>query len=175
MELYLDGKLIAKQKPDNTSVKANLGHPSFTFYTNWKAGKLKAIGYNNGLKIMEHTRTKQGKSHHIKIDFNITDLPFYAGGSDLRLVHASVLDENGEVITNATNKVQFSISGNGELVDNGKIDVNPAILYNGVASIYIKGTENSGKITITAKSKGLKSSTATINTVPFLTDEIQNS
>ena len=152
----------------------NLKHPSFTFNLNWMTGELKAIGYTSGEKITEFTRTKQGKPAQIKVEFNINNQPFYAGGSDIRLVHAYVLDENGEVVTSANNKISFSISGEGVLVDNGKIDVNPGKLYNGVASIYIKGTGKIGKITVTAKASGLKSGTASISTPTYNTNEIVN-
>ncbi len=174
VELYHDGKLITKQYPDNDLTKVNLNHPSFTFNYIWKSGILKAIGYINGEKTTEHTRTKQCKPHHIKLKFNIENQPFYAGGSDLRMVHAYVLDENNEVVTSATNKITFNVSGAGKLIDNGKIEANPAISYNGVATTYIKGTENTGKITVTAASKGLKSGNASINTVVFNPNEIEN-
>ena len=174
VELYHNNVLIAKQKPDNDIVKMNLKHPSFTFNLNWMTGELKAIGYTSGEKITEFTRTKQGKPAQIKVEFNINNQPFYAGGSDIRLVHAYVLDENGEVVTSANNKISFSISGEGVLVDNGKIDVNPGKLYNGVASIYIKGTGKIGKITVTAKASGLKSGTASISTSTYNTNEIVN-
>lgn len=173
IELYQDGKLIAKQLPDNNSTKSNLSHPSFTFNFNWTVGELKAIGYTNGEEITEFTRTKQGEPTQIKVDFNIKNQPFYAGGSDLRLVHAYVIDDNGEVVTSANNKIAFSISGAGTLVDNGDIYVNPGKLYNGVASIYIKGADKTGKITVTAKSSGLKSGSANIITSSYNTNEIE--
>ncbi len=171
--LYLDGQLIGKQKPDNDITKINLNHPSFTFPFYWKEGELRAEGYTNGVKIVEHTRSKEGAPHHIDMRFNIKDNPFYAGGSDLRLVHASIVDKNGEIVTTATDKVTFTISGEGILVDNGKIDVNPARINNGVASIYIRAKENPGKITIKASAKGVKSGSKTIRSEKFNVNEIQ--
>ncbi|TDT47300.1 beta-galactosidase [Maribacter spongiicola] len=172
--LYHNGELIGKQVPDNDLTKINLDHPSFTFKYNWKEGSLKAIGYTNGEKVTEFTRHKEGKPHHIQVAYNINDKPFYAEGSDVRLVYASILDENDNVITSADYDVQFSISGAGELIDNGKIYANPAPTYNGVAAIYVKGTQDLGSITVTAKATGLKSGKATINTVKFNTNEIAN-
>ncbi|SNR30868.1 beta-galactosidase [Lutibacter agarilyticus] len=172
--LYHNGVLISKQYPDNNVVKLNLNHPSFTFNYKWTAGKLTAVGYTNGQKITEFSRTKQGKPTQIKLEFNINNQPFYAGGSDMRLVHAYVLDENGEVVTTANNTISFSIKGEGVLVDNGNIDVNPAKLYNGVASIYLKGTAKTGEITVTAKANGLKTGTASITTSTYNSNEIEN-
>ena len=174
IELYHNNILIARQLPDNDITKTNLNHPSFTFRYNWESGTLKAIGYSNGIKITEFTRHKQGKPHRIKVDYNINDKPFYAGGSDIRLVYAYIVDENGEVVTSFKNKVQFSISGVGKIIDNGKIFANPTTVYNGVAAIYIKGTDQTGSITVTAKAKGLKPGKASINTVKFNTNEIVN-
>ncbi len=171
--LYHNGTLVSKQKPDNHNTKVHLDHPSFTFPFNWKGGALTAVGYTNGIKITEHTRNKQQDPHHIQIHFNIEDKPFYAGGGDLRLVHAAIVDKNGEVVTSANQKITFSLSGEGEIVDNGKIYANPATVYNGVASIYIRGKENPGKITIKASANGLKSGKVSINTKQFTTNEIQ--
>ncbi|MGO4917935.1 glycoside hydrolase family 2 protein [Maribacter spongiicola] len=172
--LYHNGELIGKQVPDNDVTKINLNHPSFTFKYNWKEGSLKAVGYTNGEKVMEYTRHKESKPHHIKVAYNITDKPFYAEGSDIRLVYASILDENDNVVTTADYDVQFSISGAGELIDNGKIYANPAPTYNGVAAIYVKGTQDLGSITVTAKASGLKPGKAMITTVKFNTNEIAN-
>ena len=172
--LYHNNELIARQLPDNDITKLNLNHPSFTFKHNWKEGTLKAIGYSNGEKVIEFIREKEGKPHHLHVEYNITDQPFYAGGSDIRLVYASILDENNEVVTAAKKEIQFSVSGAGELIDNGKIYANPALAYNGVAAIYVKGTSDFGSITVTAKAAGIKSGKASINTVKFNTNEIAN-
>ena len=172
--LYHNNELIARQLPDNDITKLNLNHPSFTFKHNWKEGTLKAIGYSNGEKVIEFIREKEGKPHHLHVEYNITNQPFYAGGSDIRLVYASILDENNEVVTAAKKEIQFSVSGAGELIDNGKIYANPALAYNGVAAIYVKGTSDFGSITVTAKAAGIKSGKASINTVKFNTNEIAN-
>ena len=172
--LYYNNELIARQLPDNDITKLNLNHPSFTFKHNWKEGTLKAIGYSNGEKVIEFIREKEGKPHHLHVEYNITNQPFYAGGSDIRLVYASILDENNEVVTAAKKEIQFSVSGAGELIDNGKIYANPALAYNGVAAIYVKGTSDFGSITVTAKAAGIKSGKASINTVKFNTNEIAN-
>ena len=172
--LYHNNELIARQLPDNDITKLNLNHPSFTFKHNWKEGTLKAIGYSNGEKVIEFIREKEGKPHHLHVEYNITNQPFYAGGSDIRLVYASILDENNEVVTAAKKEIQFSVSGAGELIDNGKIYANPALAYNGVAAIYVKGTSDIGSITVTAKAAGIKSGKASINTVKFNTNEIAN-
>lgn len=172
--LYHNGTLVAKQLPDNDLTKVNLNHPSFTFKYHWQEGTLKAVGYTNGQKVTEFTRQKEGKPHHIKVEYSITEQPFYAGGSDIRLVYASILDKNGEVVTSAESQVQFSISGAGKIIDNGEIYANPALVYNGVAAIYVKGTNNPGTITVTAKTTGIKSRKASMNTIKFNTDEIAN-
>lgn len=78
------------------------------------------------------------------------------------------------MVTNTKKRVTFSVSGAGELIDNGKIDANPARSFNGVASIYVRGTNTPGKITITAKASGLKSAKASITTSTYNTNEIVN-
>ncbi|OEJ98671.1 glycosyl hydrolase [Flavivirga aquatica] len=170
--LYHDNLLIAKQFPDNNTTKSNLNHPSFTFNYKWKKGRLKAVGYNNDEIISEHSRSKQETPHHIALKFNINNQPFFAGGSDIRMVHAYILDKNNEIVTSSSNNIEFSVSGAGSIIDNGHINANPASPHNGVATIYIKGSENTGSITVSAKSKGLKPAKVSISTQPFNTNEI---
>ncbi|SFF68022.1 beta-galactosidase [Salegentibacter agarivorans] len=171
--LYHNDSLIARQLPDNVPEKVNLNHPSFTFNYNWRDGELKAEAFINGEKTGEHIRNKQAEPFEIDVKFsNVKGQAFYAGGSDLRLVHAYVMDKNGEVVTSAENKIKFNISGEGEFVDNGQIDANPARLYNGVASIYVRPTTKAGKIEITASSEGLKGGETSITTKNFNPDEI---
>ncbi len=171
--LYHNDILISIQKSDSDITKSNLEHPSFTFLFNWKKGALKAIGYNNGIQITEHSRKKEETPYQIKVDFNINDKPLYAGGSDMRIAHAYILDKNGEIVTSAKNKVLFTVSGDGEIVDNGKIGANPATVYSGVASIYIRAKDKAGTITLKATSKGLKAGNAAIDTQVFNTNEIE--
>jgi len=172
--LFNNGTLIAKHKPDNTPNKVNLNHPSFTFNYNWTSGTLKAIGYVNGVETKTFSRSKQETPYKLKLEFNINEQAFYAGGSDLRLVHVYILDKNNQVITGAKNRVKFSITGAGELVDSGTINANPALPKYGVASMYIRGSENPGKITVTATADGLIQDSKQINTIEFNPDEILN-
>jgi len=170
--LYHNDVLVEKQRPDNSDEKKFLTHPSFTFHYNWTEGKLKAVGFINGEVVKEHTRTKQEAAYKIKLSLNIKDKPFHAGGSDLRLIHATIVDKNGEIVTDTNKKISFSVKGVGEFLDNGTSKINPARCFLGVASIYLKGKKEAGVIKITATSNGLKDDTITINSVPFETDEI---
>ncbi|CAL66697.1 glycoside hydrolase family 2 protein [Christiangramia forsetii] len=171
--LYHNDSLISRQLPDNDPEKANLEHPSFTFHYNWKEGEIRAEGFIHGEKIGEHSRTKQAEPYEIEVKISDGgDQAFYSGGSDLRLAHAYVLDKNGEIVTSAENRINFEISGEGEFVDNGKIEANPALLYDGVASIYVRSTAAAGKIEVMASSEGLKPGKTSITTATFNPDEI---
>lgn len=172
IHLYHNDKLVAIQKPDNDDEKKFLNHPSFTFDFNFTSGTLKAVGYSNGEKVTEHFRHKEGSPYKIELFSNLNNSPFYAGGSDLKLVHAKILDKNGEVVTSATNKITYSIKGEGELVFKENAYMNPAMPFDGIASMFVRGLKKSGKITITATAEGLQSDTLEITTIPFETDEI---
>jgi len=64
------------------------------------------------------------------------------------------------------------VSGDGLMIDNGKIDANPALAHYGAASMYLRGGTDPGDIKVTAKSKGLKSASISLKTVSFESDEI---
>lgn len=172
--LYLDGQLIARQKPDGDAHKVHLDHPSFTFRHPWSHGTLRAVAYRNGREIASHKRTKAKDPYKIKLYTDNEEIPLIAGGSDLKMVRAAVLDRNNEVVTDAKQKISFSVSGTGGILDDGKVDANPATLYNGIATIYLKGSNGPGKISVTASSKGLKSASLDINTVTFKDNVILN-
>lgn len=172
VELYADGELIGVQSPDNIHEKSNNNHPSFSFYFPWKEETLKALAYKNGKLVAEHVRRQPGQAYRLELMVDYPDKKLIAGGSDLKLIRAYVLDKNGALVNNADELVHFEIKGPAELLYKDSAFVEQVRTYNGIANVYIKGSDVAGDITIKAKSDKLKSSTLKLTSLDFEADEI---
>ncbi len=167
VELYKEDKLIARQQPDYDKEKLYVDHPSFTFDHNWEEGKLTAKGLRNGQSVAEYSLTKAGKPYMLKVLIEKDNRPFYANGSDIKMVKAYILDREGNHVRIDSTKVTFTIKGVGTIVGNASIGANPNEAYYGVASALVRATDKVGKIAIKASAKGLKPSEASITTMPY--------
>ncbi|WP_282160537.1 glycoside hydrolase family 2 protein [Ulvibacterium marinum] len=172
VELYKEDKLIARQQPDHDKEKLYVDHPSFTFDYSWEEGKLTAKGIRNGQPVTEYSLTKAGKPYMLKVLIEEDNRPFYANGSDIKMVKAYILDKEGNHVRMDSTKVTFTINGVGTIVGNASIGANPNKAYYGVASALIKATESTGKLTVKASAKGLKSSEASITTIPYENNKV---
>ncbi len=84
---------------------------------------------------------------------------------------ATVVDENGVIVPDAADSVNFNISGagtiaavdSGDNTDTGKFQDTKRKAYQGKVFAYIKANKNSGKITISAQSGNLKSNMLNLN------------
>jgi beta-galactosidase len=173
--LYINNKLIKKQKPDNGpdspygdwekggnsfdgGNSRHLQHPPFTFTDiKFEKGELKAVGYIRN-KVADSTvrRTpEQPDSLHIEVNF--VGKPLISDGADVVFVYVSVTDKNGtvNVLDNST-QVQLEVSGAATIVS-------PAIskVRGGIASFLIRSKDAHGLILLkgsTTNSKVLKTS-----------------
>ncbi|MEO9210689.1 MAG: DUF4982 domain-containing protein, partial [Ginsengibacter sp.] len=162
--LYVNGKLIKKQKPDNGPGSPygdwekggnpfdggngrNLAHAPFTFENiQWEPGEIKAIGYIKDKSIASdivHTPEKPDRLH---ISVSFMGKPLVADDADVVFVNVNLVDKNGtvEVLDNNT-QIKLDISGNA-------IMVSPAInkVRGGIASFLIRSKEIPGLIQIKA-------------------------
>lgn len=149
--LYLNGSLIDIQKPTNTVFSDHLLHPPFIFkLEKYQPGKLKAVAFLNGTQAASDSVSTAGLVDSIRLNIDNPTLPKET--NDVYFVYAELLDESGNLVTNSSNEVKFTVEGNGELIGD-----NPVKAEAGVATILFKGDLNNLKID--AKSNGLKKST----------------
>ncbi|MCI8363660.1 MAG: leucine-rich repeat protein [Eubacterium sp.] len=103
-------------------------------------------------------------------------------GSDLSYITIDVTDGDDNFVPTASNKINFDISGDGEIVgvDNG----NPISrerykdkkgswsrsAFNGKALVIVRSTKEAGSFTITATSGDLEACSVTVNTEPRAAD-----
>lgn len=168
--LYVNGKEIARQHPDNgpdspygTELDKGgnpfdggndraLQSPPFTFKNIvFKPGELKATGYIKGKKVDTYTVHTPGKAVRLSLTIDTQGVPLKADGADAIFVRAKLLDANGNAVPDADNKIRFFISGDAALVSPETVNAEA-----GIATALLKSTATrAGKIRIEAKGKGL--------------------
>ncbi|GAA4460401.1 glycoside hydrolase family 2 TIM barrel-domain containing protein [Nibrella saemangeumensis] len=150
VELFLNGKSVGRQKPDQNAYATQLAHPPFTFpLSRFTAGELKAVGYLNGSAMVETAVQTPGAAQSLRltVDRSGRDL----SSNDVVFVYASVVDERGTVVPDAAHSIIFRAEGDAELVGQ-----NPINAEAGIASILLRTGPTAGSVKITAYVNGLK-------------------
>jgi beta-galactosidase len=151
VELFLNGKSIGIQKPDTDRYSKNLTHPSFTFYpAAYEPGTLTAIGYINGKKTITQNVSTPGDAYKIMLKADISGKALAAGKNDVIFVYAYITDKNGTIVPAASNKLKFTVEGEGSIIGGTEINTEA-----GIATILLKAGEKPGKVKITATGTGL--------------------
>jgi beta-galactosidase len=107
VELFLNGKSLG--------TKSKIGDE---LHLEWKVlfepGAIKAVGRKNGKEILSQEIKTAGEPAKIilEADRNIIT----ADGVDLSFITVKILDKNDNVVPNANNLVNFSITGEGKIV-----------------------------------------------------------
>ncbi|MFY0625770.1 MAG: DUF4982 domain-containing protein [Reichenbachiella sp.] len=167
VELFLNGKSIAKSKASTDTTYIGLDFPPFEFKgIQYEAGKLEAKAYFKDGKTLDAVKQTPGKAYAIKLSLDTNGREFTADGSDILMAFAKVVDKNGTAVQDSTIKVTFSVKGNASVVGDGSsINANPMFLEYGVAPGLIRAGNTAGSITVYAKSKGLKSSKSIVKSI----------
>lgn len=156
VRLYINDVLQDTRSPDTGYPTANLLHPPFTFEgLTFQAGELKAEGLIDGQVVADHIVRTPGSAASISVEFDITDIP--ANGSESVFVYASIRDDNGTIVPDASNNVTFSVTGEATLVSPATVSAEA-----GIATALIRVTDQPGLITVTATAPGVGSDNAVI-------------
>ena len=155
VELFLNGKSrgIKKKSSDDLHLVWRLSYVP---------GTLKAIGKNDGKEILTKEIKTAGAPAKIELvpDRNV----IAADGKDLSFVTVKVLDQNGILVPQADNLIDFEIKGEGFIagVDNGcqtshePFKANYRRAFNGLCLVVVQSTEEVGDIILKANTEGLK-------------------
>jgi beta-galactosidase len=127
----------------------------------YEPGTLKAVGKKDGKVFIEEIRTAS-KPSAIRLTTERKEIN--ADAFDIVNVRAEIIDENGLVVPDADNLIEFKVEGEGVLTgtDNGNpgditmMKSNRRNAFNGLALAVIQSTAKSGNIRITAVSDNLK-------------------
>ena len=154
VELFLNGKSLgSKPKPADDSPR--------NWSVDYEAGTIRAIGKNGGKIVAEFELKTAGQPAKIVLSADKTRIA--NNWDDVVFVTATVTDENGIPIPNASDIIEFTAGGSGTVVavdsgdnaDHDPFQTTKRRAFNGTVVAYIKANKNSGKITVTAKSGNL--------------------
>jgi len=183
VELVLNGSSLGRKKPgvDTTPLLVSfLRYQGKTFETKYRLrwdvpyapGSIKVIGYRAGKPVAE----KEIRTAAAPASLTLTpDRPMIKGdGYDLSFVTVRVVDDNGVFCPLADNKIDFTVSGPGEIaaVDNGNAATTDPFqaswrrAFNGMALVIIRSAPGRvGEIQLTASSSGLRTTQVKLKAV----------
>lgn len=159
VELRLNGRTIARQRPDNGPdspyVSApdggncrNLDCPPFTFTdVTWEAGTLEAIGYCESREVARHAVKTPGKVSDLRLSYFESGKA--AAQNDLLIIYVSLVDKDGTLAFDE-NKREVSLHVQGGVIK-GPDHVTAEA---GIASFLVQ-TGETDKLTLEASSQGL--------------------
>lgn len=155
-----------------------------TFNVTYAAGTISAKAYDaNGNEITDvagnTSVSTPGAVSKLKVEANRDKI--LADGSSLTYISVEVQDANGNLDTTATNTINFSLSGNGEIVgvDNGdqattaKYQQSSVLTsttsaniaaYAGKALVIVRSTKDDGSFTVNVTSSGLTGGSVVVTT-----------
>ena len=159
VELSLNGKVIARQKPDKDRNSTNLTHPPFSFsISKFAPGKLEAKGFLAGKEVVKTERKTPGAPAKIMLSVDSSGKELQSGKNDVVFVYASVTDADGTVIPDDKRVVKFAIEGNAELVGD-----NPRNAEAGISTILLQAGKKQGVLRIKATAEGLVAGEINLN------------
>lgn len=165
VRLYLDDKLVGEKGIGReTEMKAVFSLP-------FKPGTLKVEGVENG--VVKDTKMLSSASEPVAIRTKVENREMKADGADLSFVQIEIVDREGRVCPNASVELEAIVTGSGELAALGNADIKDPDTYvdqihktwKGRALAVVRSTKKTGKVKLTIKSKGLKTSAEIIQSL----------
>jgi beta-galactosidase len=161
VELLLNGKSLgSKSKPADDSARS--------WKVSYAPGILKAIGRNNRRIAATQELSTAGAPAKILLSADRNQLT--PAWDDVCTVNVSVVDQNGVLIPNANDLIQFRIEGpaviaavdNGDNASHEPFQAMERRAYQGRCIAMIKANAEHGRITLTASAAGLKTASLSI-------------
>jgi beta-galactosidase len=165
VELFLNDKSQGSKPKD-------AGDAPRQWQVAYAPGTIKAVARNKGAIVGTEELRTAGAATKVTLTAERTTLPH--DWDDVVYVRASVTDAGGIVLPNASNLIQFALTGPGVIaaVDNGDVkshepfNVAQRSAYQGTCVAILRATADAGRITVTASAEGLAPGTATIEAAP---------
>jgi len=150
----------------------------FTFKNiEWKPGSIGAKGYDiNNKAICADQLITTGAPVALRLTNIKRPVDFIADGHDVALIEVEVIDAKGNRCPTALNMINYTLDGPAEW--RGGMAMGPGNyvleksfpVEGGVNRFLIRFTNTAGKVTITAKADGLKSTQVFLYSQPFVTE-----
>jgi beta-galactosidase len=165
-ELFLNGRSLGRKKKE-----------PFEYRLRWddlkyEPGELRVIAYRNGKRWAEDTMKTTGSPARVLLNADRAQIK--ADGQDLSFVTVTVADSSGLLVPRSKNRIQFEISGPGEIVatDNGdptnleSFQARARNAFNGLCLVVIRSRQGMpGVIKLRAQSPGLSAAEIVISSV----------
>jgi len=152
--LYLNDSLIARIKASKNSFSDSLQYPPFVFKVpTFQAGKLEAIGYINQKEVAKNAVSSAKEAAKIELSYDVSGKPLEQGTDDVVFVYAKIVDEYGNLVSNANNNIQFSVKNENVEI----IGENPVEAEAGIATVLIKVSSKAQAFRIEATCQSLTS------------------
>jgi len=156
VELRINGKIMGRRKP----AAFHNGIIEWTF--EYATGEITATAYRGGKEVCSHAVKTAGPAEKILLVPDRKDLA--CGCSDIAHVEISIVDKNGILCPNEEALVDFSLSGDGEILGACSPDLNSdlgftlpkVITSGGRALLMLKAGASPGTLELQAHSGGLK-------------------
>lgn len=128
----------------------------------YQKGELKVVAKNNGKIVSKKMYLSAEKEHALDIKSDKTTIS--ANRTDVIYIEVSVVDENGNMLPEANNLIEFEVSGpgknigveNGDILDLSPHKVNYRKAFKGKCLLLIQATGEPGEIEIKATSENLE-------------------
>ena len=148
LELFLNGESYGKKEIEK------YGHGEWNIP--YKAGTVSVKGYRDGVLVAKDERSTTGKAVSLRLK---QDNEFEANGRDIALFTCECLDENGNVVPDASEFVQFSINTPNKIIatgsdhcDHNRISNTARKMYMGKIRIAVKPGVGESEMTLCAMS-----------------------
>jgi beta-galactosidase len=146
VELRLNDRVIARQRPDQDRTTTHLRHPPFTFATGGFApGVLMATGYINHQEVVSDRVLTAFAPTTLSLGCDLRGHPLDRTRKDTVMAHAVLYDHLGTRVTSAWENVAFGATGSATLHG-----ANPYATDAGIASIVAEVPAGEGPIALHA-------------------------
>ncbi|MBN2092360.1 DUF4982 domain-containing protein [candidate division KSB1 bacterium] len=162
-ELFINGRSFGRKSKGQYEYRLRWDDVKY------EPGEVKVIAYKNGKKWAENfVKTTDEPA---RLEASVDRRKIRADGKDLVFITVRVTDKDGLIVPDAKNPIKFEVRGSGKIVatDNGDpINFVPfpsheREAFSGLALVIIRAKPGeSGSITVTAKSPGLKTAQVVI-------------
>jgi beta-galactosidase len=165
-ELFLNGKSLGRKQKGRYEYRLRWDDVVY------QPGELRVAAYKHGKKWATDSMLTTGSASQIVMQPD--RIKIRSDGQDLSFVTVSITDGKGRAVPRAKNRIRFSIEGPGEIVatDNGDATSHESFqqpdrnAFNGLCLVIIRAQAgHPGKITLTAESEGMKTTSAMIRCI----------
>lgn len=166
VRLYLNKKLIGESEVNTNNYTA-------TFKVAYKPGELKAVNVENDKETTYTTLKTTGEPSSIRLTADRDRIK--DNRNDLAYVKIEIVDNDGNIVPNASIPIEIECSGNGEVIGSGNGDYDDMNsfrslalnTFRGKALVIIQPKETKGNIKLTVSSEDVNIKNASIQIETF--------